>query len=684
MKVLKRKLKKVHIAKRIFYHLTNILYIATLAFLAYMLLKYIKVERALEIIGVAIFGIWFLIYLLGGLITMLSKKTKTFIFLTIISLLLSGIFGFGGYFIFRTYSALGNMNREVITYSTTLITLKDSNFNDSMTIGMIDEKEDDVEGALAKKLIERDKLTNKIETYEDYNSMIADLLDGKIGACFVPGGYKTMHLTDGGEEESSKEEEYLSKIKEIGSYSEDRANQDLITLKSSKTKTLTEPFTVLVMGVDSAQDGLKANQAFNGDTLILVTFNPNTLTATMLSLPRDLYVPIACNHDRYAKINSSAAYGSSCVIKTVQKLTGIDIDYYVKINFTGVVDLVNALDGVDVEVEEPDFWYDSAHTNQVCESNQYRQTDSANIVCMGLGWQHLDGAQALAYARCRHLYAVSDIARNQHQQQIIEALAKKAKTIKSVNDFNAILDVVSRNIETNITPEQIMSFYDVGKDMLLNSSTDALSIKRTYLEYYSLPVWQRRYGRYTSALGYYQGSLDAITKQMRINLELESETPVKTFSFSYNEEYSTPVIGRGIYTGTRLERMETFIGYDRETANNYCLNHGLTCTFEFIESAEPYGIIVDQEAHEGELLKSISGCTFYMSNGQGAQPVTPTEPEPTDPGQGGETPGGETPGGETPGGETPGGDNPGGETPGGDNPGEVIPEPQIPGGPEGE
>ena len=124
MKVLKRKLKKVHIAKRIFYHLTNILYIATLAFLAYMLLKYIKVERALEIIGVAIFGIWFLIYLLGGLIAMLSKKTKTFIFLTIISLLLSGIFGFGGYFIFRTYSALGNMNREVITYSTTLITLK--------------------------------------------------------------------------------------------------------------------------------------------------------------------------------------------------------------------------------------------------------------------------------------------------------------------------------------------------------------------------------------------------------------------------------------------------------------------------------------------------------------------------------------------------------------------------------
>ena len=100
-----------------------------------------------------------------------------------------------------------------------------------------------------------------------------------------------------------------------------------------------------------------------------------------------MYVPIACNHNRYAKINSSAAYGSSCVIRTIQSLTGIDIDYYVKINFTGVVDLVNAVGGVDVDVEEPDFWYDENHVGQLCESNQYRETDSGSIVCMNTGWQ---------------------------------------------------------------------------------------------------------------------------------------------------------------------------------------------------------------------------------------------------------------------------------------------------------
>ena len=76
------------------------------------------------------------------------------------------------------------------------------------------------------------------------------------------------------------------------SYEEKMANQDNISFTNKK---LTEPFSILVMGVDSESDGLNANQAFNGDTLMLVTFNPNTLTASMFSIPRDSYVPISFN-----------------------------------------------------------------------------------------------------------------------------------------------------------------------------------------------------------------------------------------------------------------------------------------------------------------------------------------------------------------------------------------------------
>ena len=300
----------------------------------------------------------------------------------------------------------------------------------------------------------------------------------------------------------------------------------------------------------------------------------------MFSIPRDMYVPIACNHNRYNKINSSAGYGSSCVINTVQQLTDIEIDYYVKMNFTGVVQLIDALGGVTVDVEEPDFAYDKDHKGMVCEQNSKREFGD-KLVCIKPGVQKLNGEEALAYARCRHLFATGDIARNQHQQQVIEAAAQKLKTIRTIEDFEKILDAVSRNLETNITQEQIMSFYEVGKDMLLssNSNSTALSIRKTYLAYYSLPIFQPWSDRYTSALGYYPGSLKAITDLMKENLGKTKPKPVKTFKISYNEDYTTPLVGYGITTGEKLERMPSHIGQNKTAVETWCAERSITCTF---------------------------------------------------------------------------------------------------------
>ena len=634
MKVLKKKLKKVHGAKKFFYFFSILIYIPTYIYFILGILKLNGIENFLRGVIIGFFGIWLIIYILCGLISMISKRNKTFIFITIITILFSTIFIISSYYINKVYGSLSNINNEKITYTTNLIALKETNFNDDLTIGMINS-EDDIEGHdLAKKLIEKEKLTNKIETYDDYHSMISDLYKGKIGGCFVSSNYAIQF---GNEEfETVKEGETATAIKDrvkvLYDYSEERENQDNLTLKQSKNKTLTEPFTVLVMGVDSSLNGLKANQAFNGDTLIMVTFNPSTLTATMFSIPRDLYVPIACNHDRYAKINSSAAYGSSCVINTVQKLTGIDIDYYVKINFSGVVELVDALGGVTVDVEEPDFQFNGKYDckGKICEQNSLREFGS-NMIYVDTGIQTLNGEQALAYARNRHQFAVSDIARNQHQQQIIEAMAKKLKDIKSLNDFENILNTVSHNLETNMTPNQILSFYNVGKDMLANSKTSTLSIKKTYLSYYSLPVYLPRSGMYTSALGYYSASLDAITDLMKVNLGLEEEKPVKTFSISYNEDYSTPLVGKGITGGTKLERVESFIGKTRYEANTWCQLNSISCTFETTKNAAEYGTIVDQSVHQGELVKSIKKITFQVSDGLGSTVIEKPDDEPQKP-----------------------------------------------------
>ena len=86
---------------------------------------------------------------------------------------------------------------------------------------------------------------------------------------------------------------------------------------------------------------------------------------------------------------------------------------------------------------------------------------------MDTGMQHLNGEQALAYARCRHAYLQSDIARNRHQQQIVEALARKIANPSNINRFEELLNAITNNMKTNMEMKQMLTFYDVLKEMIL-------------------------------------------------------------------------------------------------------------------------------------------------------------------------------------------------------------------------
>ena len=625
MNILLNKLKKASKVQKFFYYLTTLLYFISLIYFIYSIC-HLSIETFLRVIAIILFICWLFFYILYGLIKVVTKKKLGFIIITIITFIFIPLQFGSSYIINYVYGNLKNMNRETITYRTNLIALKETEFDDDSIIGMLNT-EDDIEGVeLPNEYIKEHKLENEIVKFDDYDSMIIALINKEIDACFVPGNYTLFNIELESEDGQETTLQNIKDITKIIDYKEDdRANQDNKTLEKSKDKKLTEPFTALIMGVDSEYDGLKANQAFNGDTLILVTFNPKTLTATMFSFPRDIYVPIACNNKRYAKINSSAAYGSTCVINTIQNLTGIDIDYYVKMNFTGVVDLVNVLGGVEIDVEEPDypnnFGYDCK--GGICEQNSKRQW-GASTVYIKPGLQTLDGEEALAYARNRHQFITGDLARNQHQQQVIQAVALKMKNVTSVSEFQKIMDTISRNLETNITPEQIMSFYDIGKDMLLNVHSSTLSIKKTYLNCYNLPVWIG--SRVTSALGYQPASLDAIVNLMKENLGLKEVEPVKTFSISYNEDYTTPLVGQYEYGGNTLTVVPRFIGGSLSTATAWCEKNGFTCTSEYADSDEPLGVVIGQSIHEYTLMLYVKekNMVLTLSNGKGANTTNPS------------------------------------------------------------
>lgn len=608
-----KKLKRSNKALRLIYYLTNITYLIGLILFIKSILSLTGVETLLRIVVIVLFVLYLLFYSFWNLLNLLQRKYKGLIITTLISILLTVIFFVGSYYINYIYKNLDGMQEnEKIIYTIYLITLKDSSFNEESKIGIINKTIDNDNHELSTKLYKNKKLDNDTTEYNDYIKMIRDLYSGNIDAIFVPGNYVTLFKNEDGFENIA------SDTKIIYEYSEKRQNEDLNLVSD---KDFNEPLTFLFLGVDSEGDGLNANAAFNGDTLMLMSFNPKTLDAILLSIPRDTYVPIACNHNNYAKINSSAAYGTSCVISTINNLLGINIDYYVKINFKGVVDLVEAVGGVEVDVEAPSYMADK-YGGKVCEQNSDRKFGD-KLVCMNPGMQTLNGEQALAYSRCRHMYIGSDLDRVKHQQQVVEALANKAMHFSSIKEFQNILNAVSKNIATNMDTDTILSGYNVAKNVLGNklSGKDSINIEKATLETYSLNVYVPSQGRNTSAQGYYKDSLLDIQKSFNVILGKEKKELIKTFNFSVNETYVKSAPGKGKRTGASGELLPNFVGKTVSEAESYGSSHNIKINVRYVDSDSEFynsdvavGLIGNQSVHKDVLLSSVSEITIYVVN----------------------------------------------------------------------
>jgi len=334
---------------------------------------------------------------------------------------------------------------------------------------------------------------------------------------------------------------------------------------------LTEPFSILLIGTDVITD------SYNADTLMLVTVNPKTLKATMLSIPRDTYTTIACTGGKH-KINASGWNGDKCVVDTVSKYLNIKIDYYAKVNFFGLVDLVDELGGIEVDVPYA-----------LCEQNSKRQFGK-HMVYVEAGKQTLNGEQALALSRNRHYWEGicpkkyttdgdrSDITRGKNQQLVIQGVINKLVKIRKLNDFYSVLDIVGKNMSTNMSNETIFSFYNVLKDIVKkldgNSVTDIVSIERLNFKYHFANIYLS--GMELSTIVNYNESVDYVSRQMKKNLGLLKNEVVKSFEFDINVSDIEEGVKYNRLTSS-LELLPNFVGKTLGDAISYCNSKGLKC-----------------------------------------------------------------------------------------------------------
>ena len=615
MKVLLKKFNKTKLSIRLIYIFVLILFLCSYVYLFKSLLLLNNIETTLRIIVLTFTGLLFLLYAFFDLLLLLTKKHKTVIVSSFIVLIISIFSIIGSLAINRIYVLLASMNKETVVYTTNLISLNGTEFvnDDSFNVGIINN-ETDIEGnVLAYELINKEKLNVKVEKYDTYFELLEKLYDGTLKGIFITSNYEAMYQS------YDNYQNIGTDVKVLYNYSKEMKNQDYIESSGS----VENPFTILLMGVDSASDGLNANAAFNGDTLMLITFNPHTLNATVFSIPRDTYVPITCLNGDSSKINSSAAYGTKCVINTVENLVDIKIDYYVKINFKGVVDLVNTLGGIDVTVP---------NGIKFCEQDSNRSHAANVLQCIESGPQHMDGEKALAFARHRKTLPAGDFQRVEHQQLVVEGIANSAKNLKNINDFYSVLDAVSKNMDTNMTTKEMMNLYNVGKSVIFGANKGSLiNIQKTYLTGYDLTMYVNNLRSNVYTFQYYPQSLEEIKDALKITLETKKPTPIKTFNFSVNDEYKQTIIGKKYYTVQRNETIPNFKGQSIQYVKSWCEARNITVYVNSItEGATGYDetlendTVTSQSVARGKLVKDVSTITVDVIKKSSSHVITTT------------------------------------------------------------
>lgn len=300
------------------------------------------------------------------------------------------------------------------------------------------------------------EIQNQLETdiaMTEYNSVQEQaqaLLSGEVQAILYNQSY--TELMD------QSVEGYSSQIKIIYRH---EIQTELNLGGSAEDDSLTkEPFTVYISGLDvygDERDG-ENRDSERSDVNIIAVVNPTTYQILLVTTPRDYFVPIpGVSGGMNDKLTHAGTYGIDVSMATLGELYQTDINYYVRLNFSSLIEIVDILGGVDVYSEYAfTTGWESGYEMEVVQ-----------------GYNHFNGEQALAFCRERHNLADGDNQRGKNQQAVITAMLKKALSPTMLLKANSIINQVSQDVETNITQGQLTSLVryqlDTGAEWTIQS-----------------------------------------------------------------------------------------------------------------------------------------------------------------------------------------------------------------------
>ena len=258
--------------------------------------------------------------------------------------------------------------------------------------------------------------------YETPAAMADALYDDEIQAMILNEGYISL-LTE--QEDYS---DFSDRTKIIYEYV---TKHEITSIKPSGSITK-QPFVIYCSGSDERDSDINAKS--RSDVNILAVVNPKTRQILLVNTPRDYYLPLAFNGE-LDKLTHAGMYGVQESMAVLDNLYGTKTSYYGRINFWGLIDIVDALGGIDV-------YSDFAFT-----------TDAGDV----RGWNHMNGIEALTFSRERYSFSDGDNQRGKNQMKVIQAIIEKATSPSVLANYQDLLKAVSDNFITNISYDQISS-----------------------------------------------------------------------------------------------------------------------------------------------------------------------------------------------------------------------------------
>lgn len=409
--------------------------------------RYLNVITAAVVILVALASLLLIIY---------RKVEKFTIFFLTLAILVSSV-SFFALQQFVGFTSHINSTSNYSEYSMSVVVLKDSEVHnvtqlDSVT-GPTDTDNENIQKLIADiKTSQSKELT--VEQSTSYLAAYKSLVSGEAKAIVLNSVFENII--------ESEYPDYASKIRKI--YTKN-ITKEVAAPKVSKNKS----FNVYVSGIDTYGP---ISSVSRSDVNILMTVNRDSKKILLTTTPRDSYVPIADGgNNQKDKLTHAGIYGVDSSIHTLENLYGVDINYYVRLNFTSFLKLIDLLGGVDVY-------------------NDQEFTSLHGKFHFPVGNVHLDSEQALGFVRERYSLADGDRDRGRNQQKVIVAIIQKLTSTEALKNYSDILQGLQDSLQTNMPIETMIDLVNTqlesGGSYKVNSQ-DLKGIGQMGLPSYAMP-----------------------------------------------------------------------------------------------------------------------------------------------------------------------------------------------------